>query len=84
MHTKQTAVGQNGADESAGSPEKRAGGSNGERVGEVRWGCGRGVVRLSSNERFWLLSEVALNPLLTLLHVGHHRDKVDNGGESPF
>lgn len=62
--------------------EKRAGGSTGARAGGVK--CGGGAVGLSSNERFWPLSEVAPNPLLTLLHVGHHRDKVDNGGESPF
>lgn len=47
-------------------------------------GVGGGAVGLSSNERFRPLSEVAPNPLLTPLHVGHHRDKVDNGGESPF
>lgn len=49
----------------------------------MKWGVG-GAVGLSSNERFRPLSEVAPNPLLTPLHVGHHRDKVDNGGESPF
>lgn len=47
-------------------------------------GVGAGGAGLSSNERFQLLSEVAPNPLLTPLHVGHHRDKFDNGGESPL
>lgn len=79
-------MGQSDADESAGSAEesRRLDRSEvGLRGGEGDGG-GRGAVWLSSNERFWLLSEVALNPLLTPLHVGHHCDKVDNGGESPF
>lgn len=55
-----------------------------ERSKGGRSDVGMESVGLSSNKRFWLLSEVALNPLLTPLHVGHDHDKVDNGGGAPF
>lgn len=51
--------------------------SEGESSGEREKG-------LSSNERFWPLSETAPNPLLTPLHVGHFCDKPNNGEDSPF
>lgn len=42
---------------------------------------GRG---LSSNERFWPLSESAPNPPLTPLHVGHFDDKPNNSEREPI
>lgn len=74
-------MGQSGADESTGSTEESRGLKQSEEGWS--WGCDGGV-RLSSNDIFWLLCAVALNPLSTPLRVGYPCDKVDNVGESPI